>query len=186
MRVTNGMMFNNAVTNVQKQSARLFEAQQHVATGKIILRPSDDPVSTRRILDVRGTLSTMEQFERNRRTINNMLQTTETSLNDIETLVLRARSITLDAINDTVNADNRRMMATEVADLFEHAVQIGNTAVSGRYIFAGHANTQLPFITMATTTNTASGLTTSGTLTPLATADLTINGQQIRAHPGGG
>ena len=70
MRVTNGMMFNNAVANVQKQSARLFEAQQQVAAGKTILRPSDDPVSTRRILDVRGTLSTMEQFERNRRTIN--------------------------------------------------------------------------------------------------------------------
>ena len=181
MRVTNTMVFNNAVADMQKQSNRLFEVQRQVAAGKTIQRPSDDPISSRRILDLRNTLSALDQFKRNHQTINSLLQTTETSLNDIETLLLRARSLTLNAINDTLNADNRRTMATEVADLFEHALQIGNTAVHGRYIFAGHANTQLPFTATATTMSTTSGLVASGTLTPLATADLTINGAQIRA-----
>jgi flagellin-like hook-associated protein FlgL len=181
MRVTNTMVFNNAVANLQKQSDRLFEAQRQVAAGKIIQRPSDDPIGSRRILDIRSTLSALDQFKRNHRTTNSLLQTTETSLNDVETLILRARDITLNAINDTVNADNRRIMATEVADLFERALQIGNTSVHGRYIFAGHATTQPPFTATATTTSTPSGLVASGTFTPLATDDLTINGMQIRA-----
>jgi flagellin-like hook-associated protein FlgL len=181
MRVTNTMTFNNAVSNMQKQHARLFEVQQQVAAGKTLQRPSDDPIGTRRVLDLRSTLAAVEQYKRNRHPITNLLQTTETSLNDVQTLVLRARSIALNAINDTVNADNRRLMATEVGSLFTHALQIGNTSVNGRYIFAGHTNTQPPFTATATTTNTASGFANSGTLTPLATADLIIDGEQIRA-----
>jgi flagellin-like hook-associated protein FlgL len=175
------MMFQNAVANIQRQSARMFEAQQQVATGKILRRPSDDPIGTRHVLDLRDTLSALEQFKRNRQTALSLLQTTETSLDDIESAVLRARGITLEAMSDTVNPENRRLLATEVADLFEHVMQVGNSAVHGRYIFAGHANAQRPFMATATATNSHSGLITSGTLTPLTATDLTINSVQIRA-----
>ena len=181
MRVTHTMIFQNALANMQRQSARLFEAQQQVATGKILQRPSDDPIGTRRALDLRDTLSALEQFERNRQAALSLLQTTETSLDDIETTVQRARSITLEAMNDTVNPENRRLLATEVAGLFEHVMQVGNSAVHGRYIFAGHANTQRPFTATATATSASSGLTTSGTLTPLTATDLAINSVQMRA-----
>jgi flagellin-like hook-associated protein FlgL len=181
MRVTNMMTFKNAVANLQKQSTRLFETQQQVATGKAVQRPSDDPVSSRRILDLRRTLSSFDQFGRNRKIIKNLLQTTETGLNDVENLLLNARTIALGAVNATVNQDNREVMATEIAHLFEHTLQIGNTSTNGRYIFAGRASGTLPFTALATTTGLASGLTTSGTLTPLADADLTINNAQIRA-----
>jgi flagellin-like hook-associated protein FlgL len=181
MRVTNTLIFNSAIANLQKQSARLFEAQQQVAAGKTIRRPSDDPVGARRILDLRNTLSSMDQFKKNRKTINSLLQSAETGLQSMETLILRARSITLRAANATVNPDNRTVMATEVADLFEQALQIGNMSVNGHFLFAGQADRSMPFSAMATSTSTASGLTTSGTLTPLASADLIINGTQIRA-----
>jgi flagellar hook-associated protein 3 len=181
MRVTNTMFFNNAVANLQKQSAQLFAAQQHAATGKTVQKPSDNPVSARRILDLRGTLSSLAQFKENRQTMHSLLQTTEVSLAEAETIMLRARSITLSAINDTVSPGNRKAMAVEVAALFEQALQVGNTSVNGRFIFAGQAHSSAPFSATATLTSPARGLTSSGTLTPLAATDLTINGAQIRA-----
>jgi flagellin-like hook-associated protein FlgL len=175
------MMFNNSVANVQRQSARLFDAQQQAATGKTVQQPSDDPVSARRILDLRDTLSSLAQFQENRQTMNSLLRMTEANLGEVETIVLRARSLTLSAINDAVSPGNRQAMATEVAHLFGETLQVGNTSVNGRFIFAGQAYSSAPFTATATRTSTARSLTSSGTLTPLANGDLTIDGTQIRA-----
>ena len=181
MRITTPMIFKSAVTTLQKQSAQLLVAQQQAASGKVVQRPSDDAVGTRRILDLRNTLASIEQFKRNHNTINSLLSNTETGLQDVENLVLRARTLTLSAINDTANPDNRQAIAVEVADLFEQALQIGNTFVHGRYLFAGQAGSVAPFTATATGTSRANGLVTSGTLVPLADGELSINGTPIRA-----
>lgn len=181
MRITTAMIFKSAVTTLQKQSAQLMVAQQQAASGKVVQRPSDDAVGTRRILDLRQALASIEQFQRNHNTINSLLSNTETGLQDVENLMLRARTLTLSAINDTANPENRQAIAVEVSDLFEQALQIGNTFVHGRYLFAGQAGSAAPFTATATATSRANGLAASGTLVPLADGELSINGTPIRA-----
>lgn len=180
MRVTHNILFNNAVTNLQRQSERFLRTQQEASSGKKVLAPSDDPVHTRRILDLRRSLESLGQFDRNRGTSNTLLQETETALQDVENLLLRARTVTLNAANDTVQPENRIGMAIEISDLFERALQVGNTVINGRHIFAGHDNLQAPFSARATTQSTALPLTTSGTLVAPSANDLTINGLGLR------
>ncbi len=181
MRVTHSMQFNMALANIQKQNLRLFEAQEEAISGKKVRRPSDDVTNTRRILSSRGTLASIEQFKRNRGTLNTFLQATDISLQSAGNLLIRAKELTVQALNDTLNGSDRDILAKEVAQLFAQAIQLGNDNIDGRYIFAGRRTKQEPFAALITTESTSSGLTASGTLPTLSAGDLIINGTSIRA-----
>lgn len=184
MRVTNNIIFNTALVNIQQQSKRLFRTQEEASSGKRVQKPSDHPLDTRRILALRATLASFEQFKRNQGTGALLLQETDTALDGIETLLLRAKNIALNAANATVNPENRAVMAQEVGNLFEQALQFGNRMVGGRYLFGGQSNEQPPFTTVATIESKATVLTLSGTLIPLSDGDLIINSTTIRATRG--
>jgi flagellin-like hook-associated protein FlgL len=181
MRVTNTILLNTALANIRKQSTRLFQTQEEASSGKRIHRPSDSPIDTRHILDLRATLRSLEQFKRNRATGITLLQETDTALEGFANILLRAKTLALSAVNATVSPENKRVMADEVGQLFAQAIHLGNTAVAGRYIFAGRANDQPPFSMLATTESQTRGLMTAGTPAPLAEGELMINGTQMRA-----
>ncbi len=181
MRVTHSMQFNLALANIQKQNLRLFEAQAEAISGKKVRRPSDDVTNTRRILSSRGTLASIEQFKRNRGTLNTFLQATDISLQGVGNLLIRAKELTVQAANDTLNSSDRNILAKEVSQLFAQAIQFGNDNIDGRYIFAGRRTKQEPFAALITTESISSGLTASGTLPTLSAGDLIINGTSIRA-----
>ena len=184
MRVTNSIIFREAVANLQRLSGSLQQTQQEIGSGKQLRRPSDDPVSTSRVLGLRRTLGALDQFARNHNTINAFLGETETVLQGVENLLLRARTVTLQAANDTFNPANRVAMATEIEVLFAQALQFGNRSLDGRFIFAGYDNQQPPFSATATIQSSAAPLTASGTLTVPGANDLTINNLMLRAPTG--
>jgi flagellar hook-associated protein 3 FlgL len=145
MRVTNMMQFNTALASIQQQQTRLLRAQEEASSGKKILRPSDDPVSTRRILGLRQELATSAQYQRQRDFLMASLGTTENALQGIETAVQRAKEIALNAANGSLNAQDREILAQEATQIFNQVVQLGNTDLDGRFLFAGHASPQPPF-----------------------------------------
>src|SRR5439155_7423038 len=144
-------------------------------------RPSDDPAGTRRVLDLRGALSSLEQFKGQRVVTTSLLEGTDTALQNVETLLLSAKGLALRGVNDTLGPDQRATLASEVGGLLQQALALGNSDVNGRYLFAGQANDQPPFSAQATVASTVRSATPSDTLTPLGADDLTINGVSIRA-----
>ena len=59
MRITNTILYNSTLANIQQYSARLLQANEEAASGRRLHRPSDDPAGTRRVLDLRGALSSL-------------------------------------------------------------------------------------------------------------------------------
>ena len=49
MRVTNSMMINNLMRNLNKNLGRMDHLQQKMASGKQFIRPSDDPIGVSRV-----------------------------------------------------------------------------------------------------------------------------------------
>jgi flagellar hook-associated protein 3 FlgL len=152
MRVTNTMQFNAAVANIQQQQSRLQRTQEEASSGKKVLRPSDDPVSTRRILALRQERFASAQFQRQRDSLTASLGITENAMQGIETAVQRAKEIALNGANGSLNAQDRETLGQEVTQIFNQVVQLGNTALDGRFLFAGRASTQPPFTATGTFT----------------------------------
>jgi flagellin-like hook-associated protein FlgL len=181
MRVTNFILFNTTLANIQQYNARLLQTYTEASSGRRLHRPSDDPTGTRRVLDLRGAMSSLEQFESQRPVTTSLLEGTDTALQNVETLLLSARGLALRGVNDTLGPDQRATLASEVDGLLQQAIALGNSDVNGRYLFAGQANDQPPFSAQATAISIVRSAIPAGTLTPLGVDDLTINGVRIRA-----
>ena len=65
MRISTSQWYAQSLGSMLSQQKSLTETQLQLASGKRILRPSDDPVAATRALDVSRTLGKLEQYGRN-------------------------------------------------------------------------------------------------------------------------
>lgn len=80
MRVTTGMIFDSGLASIQKQNSRLLDTQEQVATGRRILRPSDDPVASARALEVSQSKSVNSLYAANQGYANDALKLVDSKL----------------------------------------------------------------------------------------------------------
>ncbi len=147
MRITNNMIFGATTRNAKAHLEKLFGLQQQLATGKKITRPSDDPTGTDRAMLLRGSLSQQEQYQENIRDAGTWLKITDGALDDAHSVLDRARELAVRGANDTNDADERRAMAEEVAQLRAQLQVIANSEINGRFIFGGTKTVPQPTAT---------------------------------------
>ena len=62
MRITNKMMTNNMLYNINSNKSSLSSLEEQYSTGLAIQRPSDDPIVAVRALKLRTNLSELNQY----------------------------------------------------------------------------------------------------------------------------
>ena len=138
MRVTNNMLVNNMVYNLNQNLRALEKLQYQKATGKKFRVPSDDPIGVSKSLKFHTDISKIEQYHRNAEDALSWMTDTEAALNEIGTVLKRAMDLTKDAANGTKTGEDLKKIKEEVDQLREHLIQIGNTTYSGRHVFSGY------------------------------------------------
>lgn len=145
MRVTNSMLIGNMMANLNRNLSKMAKIQDQTSSGKLVKRPSDDPVYAARSLMLRTNLSRMEQFNRNVDDGISWLTTSEIAVKEIGDVLHRVRDLALKAKNGTLSDEDRESVSYEIESLKDQIVQSANTEFSGRYIFAGHKTREKPF-----------------------------------------
>ena len=145
MRVTQNMMSNLFVRNIQKQTEAMLQRQEQVATQKRINRPSDDPGGMARVLDGRSTLAAIDQYVENIKQGKTRLEITETTLKQVDDLVQQARKLAETNSGADVTADQREFAAENVKEIYDQVMQLANSRFGGRYMFAGYQTDTAPF-----------------------------------------
>ena len=145
VRITQGMLFSRALTDVQRGLFRYSQLQQEIATGRRINRPSDDPAAALRILPLRNDLRDLEQLSDNVSLARETLDTSTASLEDASSLMQRVRELTTQAANGTLSDSDRQSIGAEVQQLLSQLVGIGNSRRGDRFLFGGTANGDAPF-----------------------------------------
>ena len=146
MRVTNTMMVNNMMRNLTKNLGRMERIQQQMSSGKKFSSPSDDPIGVSRSLRLNTEIATMEQYKRNADDIQSWLDTTEMAVENVNEILKRAKELTVQASSETNSTDERNAISSEITELRNQLVQIGNTTYAGSYIFSGY-KTDKPLFT---------------------------------------
>ncbi len=145
MRITNRMMFDQQILNINKRYEDMFELNEKVATGKRVNRPSDDPVDAGKILGYRSLISSIEQYERNIDTGSTWLKYTESALGEAEKVFIEAKTLAEQMATGTYSQEQRDMLSSQAEQLYDQLVQIANTKVVDRYIFSGFKTDTQPF-----------------------------------------
>ncbi len=147
MRVTNNMIADQTLVNLQRSLTSFLGLQEQMTTGKRINRPSDDPLGLQRTLEFRSQLSRIDQFNTNISLGTSVLGTYETILTDMNNLANLSMDVALAVSNESNDtAEARPAFLNEVQSSIDRILQLVNTSQSGRRIFAGHRTDTVPVI----------------------------------------
>jgi flagellar hook-associated protein 3 FlgL len=121
------------------------ELQMENATLKKLNRPSDDPVGSAKVLEVRTDKVNNDQYQVNAKLAQAFLDNTDHALEDISEIVMRAKEIAINqSSNASSTAESRYGVAEEVNQLYQHAVTTANRRIGDRYLFGGYKSTTIP------------------------------------------
>jgi flagellar hook-associated protein 3 FlgL len=158
MRITDTMTANNAIYNINEGRIKLDRLNEAISSGKVVNRPSDDPVSTKKILDLETQIKSSNQYVSNIKTGQTWLDMAGTSLEGLLSSVMSIKGAAgqaLGALTDPVKKDN---VLSQLKAFRDQLTDYPDVQVGGQYVFSGFKNDVPPF-----GENTVTGNITSGT-----------------------
>jgi flagellar hook-associated protein 3 FlgL len=139
MRISTSWIFQQGVNAMLDQQTSLAKTQKQLATGQRILNPSDDPSASTRVLELDQLIDTTKQYQRNSNYAEMRLKLEETTLSGVGDILQRVRELAVQAINDTLTADDRNAIAIEVRTNLDGLLQLANSKdATGEYLFSGN------------------------------------------------
>lgn len=146
MRIADKMQFEQVKTNIGKNRTQMSELQNQAASQKRVNKPSDDPLAASRVLSNRIDLQGNKQYGKNLTYAKSFLEYTDQSLGELTEVMVRAKELALSQSSDGAsNEQSRRAVATELEQLFNQMVAIGNRKLGDRFIFGGFSTQNSPF-----------------------------------------
>jgi len=137
MRVTNEMTYRLMTKYLNKHQDSVYDLQERIATGKQMLKPSDNPGSYDLLMRLYGDKACFDQFVRNTERLQNDLLTTDTVLQNITDSLHRISEIVVSSSDGTMTPYYQKTAGEEIDLMLEQLVEMANTKLNGRYIFAG-------------------------------------------------
>lgn len=146
MRIADKMAFNQVNQNLAKNRSDMADLQNQAATQKRITKPSDDPLASARVLAARTEERGNGQFIKNINNARSFLEFSDQSLGELTDILVRAKELAISQSNDASgNTESRMVTASEIEQIYNQAVQIGNRKLGERYIFGGYKTQTMPF-----------------------------------------
>jgi flagellar hook-associated protein 3 FlgL len=146
VRITEGMMSRRALADLHRANAAVAQGQMQVSTGNRMQRPSDDPHGVQRAVILRGDLAAVSQYKSNVDQALGWAQATDSALGGINDVLQRVRELTVQGGNDTIGAQNRADLATEIDGLISQAKSAANARYDGQYLFGGQISDTPPYV----------------------------------------
>lgn len=147
MRITNKVMQNNALTNINRNKNLQDSLNTQLATGKKIAKPSEDPVVAIRALRLRSDVSQVTQFhDKNVQDAESWLELTESAINTTVSVVKDMIEQCEKGSSDTLTTEDRKIVIDSLKELRDEVYSTGDADYAGRFIFTGYrTDTSLTF-----------------------------------------
>jgi|SRR5690554_3040023 len=138
MRITNAQITAMMHNSMNGSSAELAKLMQQLATNKRMLLPSDDPISSVRVLRIQREEASLEQYRKNIANVSGSLSTQEVNLKSTSDAMLNVRDLLLWAANGSNTNESLAAMAGELEIIEQTIFSFANVRdEEGRYLFSG-------------------------------------------------
>ena len=138
MRMTNKIMQNNSLYNINQNKVLQDKLSTQMSTQKELTRPSDDPVVAIRALRLRSTVSELTQFyKKNAPDADAWLKVTSDGLGTVTDILTDLSKNANKGANKDLTADDLDIIVTNMKSLTEEFYSTGNLDYAGRYVFSG-------------------------------------------------
>ena len=183
MRITNSMLFNNFLSNINNINTQLYNTQTQMATGKSINNLSDNPTALSQAMSIQDIQARFTQYTSNINYANSTLSAQDTATQNISSLLQNAGSLVVQAANATNDTASNTAIAQQLADVEAEIKNGANTMFGGNYLFSGFLTNTAPVQNITqqaviTSSNNGFQITTSknfGDLNQLQSGSYSIN-----------
>jgi len=145
MRVSENIKYSTIVDNMFKAQESYSKLAEKVASLKEINKPSDDPVGINRVLNLRESMASVEQYGQNITSCESWLTITESKLSSAGDLLVKAREVAVAQSTATASEAARSSEAGTVQQLIDEMLTLANSKYDGRYLFGGTKTGTAPF-----------------------------------------
>ena len=162
MHVSTTAFSNNFLYEIQNLEGQQSALQQEATSGLKVTQPGDNPGVMNQVLNLQTEDSANTQYQSNITQVQNSATTASDALNSLQTLVEQAGEIATDA-NGVNSSTQLSTYATQVGQLIQQALQVGNTQdAQGNYIFGGTDTGAAPFSATTDASGNVTGITYNG------------------------
>lgn len=152
MRIATAYAQQLAVDGIAERQSKLMEAQQQLASGKRVSKPSDDPMAAAQAEKLRSREARIEAEQRAATHARQMLSSADGALGDATDLLQSAREVLLAAGNATASAQDRAMQAEQLRQIRGQLLAVANRGDgTGGYVFGGQGALSAPLDPNGTT-----------------------------------
>ena len=145
MRITNNLLNNRFYRHLNDSISVMDNLNERVLTGSKFNRASEDVAGAMKALKVRRSLSRNDQYQKNIRDAQGVLDQTESTLMGIHEILNLAKENCIQGSNGVLSDSNRETMMTVFKGLQDSLLKLANEKYAGKYIFGGPNTTTPPF-----------------------------------------
>ena len=144
-RVPNQLASQMVLSSITRSNTDLLALQVKLASGRDLVRASDNPVGASTVAVLDDVLERRDQRLRNLSEASAILNTMDSALGDVSDLLLEAKSVGLSQVGVGSDADTRRNQALVIDSILQSMQAIGNRDHRGVHYFGGDAVGAAPF-----------------------------------------
>ncbi len=139
MRITNKIMQNNNLSNINSNKVLQDKLSTQMSTQKKISRPSEDPVVAIRALRLRSNVTEVTQYySKNVPDAKSWLEVTEGALKNTSEIITNMISQCTKGANGDLTSGDREIILEQLKALRDEVYATGDADYAGRYVFTGY------------------------------------------------
>lgn len=147
MRITNSIMQNNTLYNINNNKVAEDKLSSQMSTGKKVSKPSDDPVVAIRALRLHTNVTEVKQYYTyNSSDAESWMKTTQDAMANLTDIINNLYEQVGKGAKKGMQSSDLKVILEEMDSLVQEYYSIGNTDYAGRFIFTGYrTDTPLTF-----------------------------------------
>ncbi|WP_162260798.1 flagellin N-terminal helical domain-containing protein [Nocardioides sp. Soil805] len=135
--MTQSMLTDRSMTHLQGSLSRLAQIQEHLSTGRVLNRASDNPGDAGSAMRLRSAAGAQQQYARNAQDGLGWLNTIDATLGTAGDAVRRARELAQQGANGSAGPEAREALAVEVDQIRAGLLATANTSYLDRPVLGG-------------------------------------------------
>ena len=138
MRISTLQMYSKSINEMLDKQASVSNLQVHIANGKKIFTPSDDPIGASKAILLKEELSRSETYQKNCVYAKNHLEQQESILKSSTNIVQRISELVVQAGSSALSDVDRHAIVEEINVRKKELLDLSNTRnLNGDYFFSG-------------------------------------------------
>lgn len=143
-RVTDGLVRNRSLFQVQSDQVALQRLQTQLSTGHRFQNISESPTAAIKVIGLQRTQEFKEQTLTNLKSAQGYLNITETALSGVQDILDAVKGLSVEASSNVITESDRDGYKSQIDAYLDRLLALGNQRSQDRYLFAGGGVAQVP------------------------------------------